>query len=258
MYPYINLWVQFYTFWISITICFFLFIWMLFKMSKRLNYSFDLFKNNILWFFISTLFFWRIFYIISNWHEQRHIKDFKDFFVMTDYNFSLMWCLAWFFLVLLILVKLRKEKIDNYIYWVVLSLFFVFPVWFFWALLWWQVYWLDTNFWFEISYTNKYTTIPYTSPIFPLAIFYSIIFFIAFCLLYISQMYVKEKNILWYAWILVFSCVIFMMEFFNWKPVDLFKENIWLNLSQVCAVIIFWVVGYYVFKLYKKETRRWR
>ena len=170
MYPYINLLVQFYTFWISITICFFLFIWMLFKMSKRLNYSFDLFKNNILWFFISTLFFWRIFYIISKWHEQRHIKDFKDFFVMNDYN-----------------------------------------------------YWLDTNFWFEISYTNKYTTIPYTSPIFPLAIFYSIIFFIAFCLLYISQMYVKEKNILWYAWILVFSCVIFMMEFFNWKPVDLFK-----------------------------------
>ena len=33
-----------------------------------------------------------LFYLlyILTWHEQRHIKDFKDFFVMTDYNFSLM------------------------------------------------------------------------------------------------------------------------------------------------------------------------
>lgn len=261
MYPYlINIWnFKVMTFWVSITICFFLFVWMLYKMSKKQWFDFQIFKRemNLLWFFISILFFSRLFYIISKWNEFKWISSPLQFFVATDYNFSLMWGIFWFLIVFFILLKLRKEKFDTYVYGLVTSFIFILPLWFFWALLWGQVYWIDTNFWIEILYNTKHTTIPYITPIFPLPIIYSILFFILFCLIYISDMYFKEKNLLWYAWILIFSLIIFLMEFFTWKH-DIFQDWLWLNHSQIWAIFlfIFWI--YRIFKLYKKETRRWR
>lgn len=258
MYPYlINIWqFQISSFWVSITICFFLFLWMINKMSKKLEYSIDIFKNNILWYFISMFFFSRLFYIISKWHDYKSIVNPMYFFIADDYNFSLMWAIFWFLIVFFILLKVRKEEFDKYIYPLVLSFLFILPLWFFWALLWWQVYWIDTNFWIEITYSWD-TKIPYILPIFPLPIFYSILFFLLFCALYIWNMYFKEKNILGYWGIMAFSCIIFIMEFFSWKP-DIFKEYMHLNLSQISAIIIFWFMSYKVFNFYKKETRRWK
>lgn len=259
MYPYlINIWsFQVSTFWLSITLSFFLFVWMLHRMSKRLDYDFNIFKNNLLWFFISVFLFSRLFYVLSKWHDLKYLQDPIYFFITSEYNFSLMWGIAWFFIVLFILLKLRKENLDKYIYWIVLSFTFVLPIWFIWALLWWQVYWIDTNFWIEITYNRNDIPVPYTSPLFPLPIVYSILFFLTFCWLYISNMYIKEKNILWYGWLMIFSCIIFIMEFFSWKN-DLFKEYIILNLSQVSAIALFWLWFLKVYRLYKKETKRWK
>lgn len=167
-----------------------------------------------------------------------------------------MWAIFWFLIVMFILLKLRKEKLDKYIYWIVLSFTFILPIWFFWALLWWQVYWIDTNFWIEITYNRNDIPVPYTSPLFPLPIAYSILFFLLFSALYISNMYIKEKNILAYAGIMIFSCIIFIMEFFSWKN-DLFKDLIFLNLSQISAIFLFWFAFNRVYNLYKKETKRW-
>ncbi|PZM86631.1 hypothetical protein DLH72_00410 [Candidatus Gracilibacteria bacterium] len=224
-------------------------------MSKRLDYDFNIFKNNLLWFFISVFLFSRLFYVLSKWHDLKYLQDPIYFFITSEYNFSLMGGIAGFFIVLFILLKLRKENLDKYIYGIVLSFTFVLPIGFIGALLGGQVYGIDTNFGIEITYNRNDIPVPYTSPLFPLPIVYSILFFLTFCGLYISNMYIKEKNILGYGGLMIFSCIIFIMEFFSGKN-DLFKEYIILNLSQVSAIALFGLGFLKVYKLYKKETKR--
>lgn len=255
MFPYLieSEFIKISNFWLSITIWFFMFIWMLFKMSKRLDYDFNIFKNNIIWFFISIFFFSRLFYVISKWYDYKNIVNPIYFFIANDYNFLLMWWLFWFFLVLFIILKIRKENLDKYILWIAISFVFALPIWFFWALLWWQVYWIETNLWIEIISRDN-SAVPSTSPLFPLPIFYSILFFILFCWIYIINMYIKEKNILWYASFMIFSCIIFIMEFLSGKS-DLLKDFIFINLSQIFAIILFSVCFYKIHKIYKIETK---
>ena len=263
MYPYLfNFWqFQVSSFWLLITICFFLFIWMLKRMSVRLDYNLDIFKNNITWFFISSFVFARIFYVFSKWYDYTNITNPIYFFIANEYKFSLMWWIFGFLLVLFILLKIRKESLDKYIFGLVLAFVFTLPLWFFWALLWGQVYGIDTNFWIEITYWTS-SNIPYISPVFPLPIFYSILFFLLFSSLYIANMYINQKKLLWYAWMMIFSCIIFIMEFFSWKSdffkdifINIFKINnfSFINLSQICAIIIFSYCTYKVYNFYKKE-----
>lgn len=259
MYPYlINIWqFQVSSFWLSITLWFFLFVYMLYKMSKKLDFSLDIFKNNLLWYFISIFFFSRLFFLISRWQDFRFIENPAHFFITNEYNFSLIWAIFWFFIVFFILLKLRKEKLEKYIYWIMVAFLFVLPLWYIWALLWGQIYGIDTNFWIEITYTRADTPVPFTSPLFPLPIVYSILFFILFSWLYILDMYVKEKEILWYASLIIFSCIVFTMEFFSGKN-DLLKEYIFLNLNQIWVLFIFLFWVNKIYRVYKKEIRRWQ
>lgn len=255
MYPFIELnWFLIYTFWLTITICFFLFIWMLKKLSVRFWFDFLIFKKNILWYFISIFFFSRFFYVISRWNDLKHIENPLEFFIMNDYNFSLVWGIFWFFIVFYMLLRIRKEKLDNFINWIVLTFLFVLPIWYIWSLLWWQVFWKETFFWIEIMYSHPFTPVPFKVPIFPLPIIYSILFFILFSALYIMSIYINYRSILWYLWIMIFSCIIFIMEFFSWKY-WVFKEIIWINHSQLFAIwlIIFW--AYRITKIFKSENK---
>lgn len=256
MYPFIEpfTWILIYTFWLTITICFFMFIWMLRKLSIRFSFDFLIFKKNLVWFFLSIFFFSRLFYVISRWNDLKHIENPIEFFIMNDYNFSLMWALFWFFLVFFILIKLRKEKLDNFINWIVLSFLFVLPIWFLWSLLWWQVYGKETFYWIEIMYNHPFTPVPFKVPVFPLPIIYSILFFVLFSSLYILSMYVKFKNILWYLGLMIFSCIIFIFEFFSWKY-WIFKDFIYLNLSQLCAIAIFIFCFINLKKIYKEDSK---
>ncbi len=256
MYPFIEpfTWILIYTFWLTITVCFFMFIWMLRKLSVRFSFDFLIFKKNLIWYFLSIFFFSRLFYVISRWNDLKHIENPIEFFIMNDYNFSLMWALFWFFVVFFILIKIRNEKLDNFINWIVLSFLFVLPIWFFWSLLWWQVYGKETFYWIEIMYNHPFTPVPFKVPVFPLPIIYSILFFILFSALYILSMYVKFKNILWYLGLMIFSCIIFIFEFFSWKY-WIFKDSIHLNLSQLCAIAIFIFCFINLRKIYKEDSK---
>ncbi|USN57922.1 MAG: hypothetical protein H6767_06250 [Candidatus Peribacteria bacterium] len=78
-----------YTFGLTLTICFFMFLWMLRKLSGRFGYDFSFFTTNIVWYFLSVFFFSRLFYVIAKWNDMKYIKDPFQFFIMSDYNFSL-------------------------------------------------------------------------------------------------------------------------------------------------------------------------
>lgn len=248
MYPFIEPidWFLIYTFWLSLVICFFMFNWMLKKLSIRFWYDFLIFKKNIVWFFLSVFFFSRLFYVLSKWNDLKHIENPIEFFIMNDYNFSLAWAIFWFFLVLFILIKIRKEKAENFILWIVLSFLFIAPIWFIGSLLWGQVFGKDTIIWIEIMYNHPFTPVPYKVPVFPLPIVYTILFFLQFSIMYIMSMYLNNKSLLWYAWIMIFACIIFIFEFFSWKY-GIFKDKTWLNISQFFMIILFAVS---VFKLY--------
>jgi len=257
MYPFFEIfWLRIYTFWFTIIPIFFLFYRMLKKLSKRFNYDFDLFRSNILIFFFSTFIFSRLFYIISQWNDMKFIKKMFEFFIMSDYNFSLYWAIFWFFLVLIVYLKFRKESILKYIDWIVLAFTFVLFIWYIWAFLWWQVYWMPTNFWIEIQYANSNSLVPFTVPIFPLPIIYSIFSFLLFSSLYILKMYVKTKWFIWYLWLGIFASLSLILEFFSWKS-DIISTNFFLNFNQICAIILLCFVWKILYNMLKIATSEW-
>jgi len=248
MYPFFELFSHFqiYTFWISLSICFLLFFFMLKKVSVRYSFDITIFTKNILWYFLSVYFFSRLFFVISWWNDLKYIDSLMEFFIMSDYNFSLLWAIFWFILVLFINTRFRKEKLDKYIDWLVLAFLFVAIFGFIWAFFGWQVYWRETTFWIEILYTQAFTTVPYTLPIFPLALVYSMFIFILFSILYIFSLVVKVKGFIGYIWLLIFAILTLILQVFSWKS-DIFRISIWLDFNQIRAVFLIWFSWY---KLY--------
>ena len=248
-------WIIIYTFWVTITICFFLFIWMLKKLSIRFWYTCSLFKKNILWFFLWAFIFSRFFYIIWKWHDLKYIKNPLEFFIMNDYNFSLAWAITWFLVVFYITSRIKKEKLNNYIDGITISFLFILSIWFIWTLLWWQVYGRETLFWIEILYTHPYTPVPFQVPVFPLPIIYSISFFILFSVSYISSMYINTKWLIWYIWLISMSSIMLIFESYSWKY-DIFKDFIWINLTQIFSVFLILFCAYRLFLIFSSNENK--
>lgn len=245
-------WLIIYTFWLTIVICFFAFLWMLKKLSTRFAYDFLIFQKNILWYFLGVFIFSRLFYVIWKWHDLKYIKNPLEFFVMSDYNFSLAWAIFWFLLVFYITTRLRKERLNNFIDGLSISFYFVLAIGFIWALLWGQVYGRETMYWIEILYSNPFTPVPYQVPVFPLPIIYSISFFILFSVTYILSMYVHIKWIIWYTSLIIFSSIILIFEFFTWKY-DIFKDLLWINLMQSFSIIFIIFCFYRLFLIFSSK-----
>lgn len=168
LYPFIEIfdWFHIYTFWLTLTICFFVFLWLLKRMSFRFGYDFNFFLDNILWYFLSVFIFSRLFFVISDWNNMKFIKNPFEFFIMSDYNFSLFWAIFWFFITFFITLKLNKVKIIKYIDWVVLSLLFVLFIWYIGAFFGWQVYGDETSFSIWILYDTRISNVPFEVEVF--------------------------------------------------------------------------------------------
>ncbi|NDK08519.1 hypothetical protein EOM39_04725 [Candidatus Gracilibacteria bacterium] len=254
MFPFFEIFsVRIYTFGFSITLMFFLFYRMLQKLSKKFNYDFDIFKANILWFFISTFIFSRLFYVLSQWNDMKFIKKPFEFFIMSDYNFSLYGAIFGFFLVLLINLKIKKESIIKYLDGVVLAFTFVLVLGYIGSLLGGQIYGKPTNLGIEIKYDNSSSLVPYTVPIFPLPIIYSILSFGIFSSLYILKMYIKTKGFIGYLGLSAFACVTLIFEFFSGKD-DIFSVNFFLNFNQICSLILIGFVGRILYNMVKMAS----
>jgi len=252
MYPFFEIfdWVFIYTFWISLLLSFFAFLWMLKKLCGKFWINTTFFFNRILIYAISVLIFSRLFYVISKWHEFKFIKNPLDFFFMNDYNFSLIWAIFWFLIVLFISIILHWLRSWKYIDASVLSLLFVLPIWYIWTLLWWQVYWSPTNYWIEILYKNSFSPVPYQIPIFPLPIVYAFIFFILFSILYIIAMFLKVRWIVWYIGLILISSTFLIMENYSWK-VDYFKMEYWINFTQIMSFFLILFAFHWLYRIYK-------
>lgn len=256
MYPFFELfsWILVYTFGITLTLCFFVFVWNLERLAKRFWYSFSFFSQNILWFVLSTFIFSRAFYVIWKWQDMKFIKDPFQFFIMSEFNFSLYGAIFWFLLVLYILVRLEKSSITRYIDGVVLSFLFVAVIGYIGTLFGWQVYGRETMLWIEISYTHPYTPVPFQVPVFPLPIIYALWSFLIFSSLYIVSLFLHIRWYIGYLWIILFSAMILVFESFSWKQ-DILSVNTLFNLPQIYALIAIIASGIALYKLFGSDTK---
>jgi prolipoprotein diacylglyceryltransferase len=252
MYPFFEVfpWFYIYTFWLSLTICFFVFLWMLKKLCHRFWINDTFFFNRILWYFLSVFIFSRLFYVISRWNDFKFIKAPLEFFLMSDYNFSLIWAFFWYFLVMFISIVLHSLRSWKYMDVSVLSFLFASVIWYIWAFFGWQVYWKETNFWIEILYTNPFSPVPYEVPVFPLPIVYSIVFFILFCILYMLAMFINVRWVVWYIWLVLIWAVLLVLDNFSWKY-DFFKVEFWISFTQIWAIALIILWFYWFYRIYK-------
>lgn len=252
MYPFFEVfpWFYIYSFWLTLTVCFFLFLWMMKRLSSRFWINDSFFFNRILWYFLSVFIFSRLFYVIAKWNDFKFIKDPIEFFIMSDYNFSLIGAIFGFLFVLFMSIILLGLRSGKYMDVSILSFLFASFVWYIWAFFWWQVYGKQTNFWIEILYTNPFSPVPYEVPIFPLALMYAFIFFILFCILYMTSMFVKIRGLIWYIGIILISTILFLGEILSGKY-DYFKIETWMNFTQIGAIFLFMFWFYWLYRIYK-------
>lgn len=256
MYPFFEIFDGFiiYTFWLTLTLCFFFFLWMLKKLSMRLGFDFLLFRQNIIWFFLSVFVFSRLFYVFSQWsHLKYTFESLIEFFIMNDYNFSLFWALFGFFLVLFLRLKSSKENINKYIDGVVLSFIFVLFIGYIGSFLWGQVYGKETHIGIEIMYNTPYNVVPYQVPVFPLPIIYAIVFFILFWVLYILSLFIHIKWFIGYVWLISFSSCILIFDFFSGKN-DVLSNYFSFNFNQIFALILLWFGIKGLYKITKNKS----
>ena len=230
-------WILVYTFWITLTICFFAFLWNLQRLAKRFWYSFSFFSQNILWFFLSVFIFSRAFYVIGQWHDMKFIQEPIQFFIMNEYSFSLFGAIFGFWIVMKILARLERSSISRYIDGVVLSFLFIMIIGYVWSLLWGQVYGKPTDFGIEISYTNPFSEVKYQVPVFPLPVIYAFFSFLIFSGLYILSLFLHIRGFIWYMWLILFSAMIIIFESFSGKQ-DILSVSSIFNLTQIYAFIL--------------------
>lgn len=259
---FIVLGIPIYTFWLSLSICFILFFWMLYRLSLKLWINTNFFLNNIFFYFISMFIFSRLFYVISEWRDFKFVFEewsswYLKFFLMQDYNFSLIWWIFWFLLVLFFQIKKYKIRSEKYIDAIVLAFLFAWIIWYLWAFLGWVIWWKPTNLPIWISYNNDALSSSkwpaYVWPLFPLWMIYSILSFIIFVTLYFTRIFVKIEWFVWYLGIIIFSSLLLILENFNWAE-DIFNSYVFINLTQIWAIflIIIWIR--WLTKIYKKES----
>lgn len=250
MYPFIELWFlgNIYTFGLTLMFCFFVFLTILKKVCSRFWINFSFFSNRILLFFLSTLFFSRLFFVLSYWNDYKFLDSPVSFLIMSDYNFSLPWAIFWYLVVLFFSTAFHRIQNWKYLDASVLAFLFTSIFWFIWAFLGWQIYWRETYYWIEVVYNHPFSPIPYDSGIFPLAIVYSIIVFILFSFLYIIAMFIRIRGIIGYIWLWLFASVVLILESFSWK-FDFFYQSYWLSLNKWSAIALLIFSFYWLFKI---------
>lgn len=255
MYPQIEiLGVTIYTFGLALSLSFILFFFMLYKLSEKFGINANFFLGNVLWFFLSMFIFSRFFYIIAEWRDFQFLwsRGVLKFFLMSDYNFSLMGGILGFMVVLLFQLKRFKISARKYIDAIVLAFLFASIVGFIGAFFGGQIYGRPTDSFMGIAATSDVSNTPYTSPMFPLALLYSFVSFFLFFCLYLIRKFTKIEGLVGYIGILLFAIVLFSAEFYS-GGTDIFKAYIFFNLNQIGAVLLFILGVYGLYKIYKES-----
>jgi prolipoprotein diacylglyceryltransferase len=186
---------------------------------------------------------------------MKFIKDPGQFFIMSEFNFSIFWAMFGFWLVLYILTRLEKSNLLRYIDGIVLSFLFIMVVWYIGAIFWGQVYWRETMIWIEILYKHPHSIVASQVPIFPLPIVYTLMSFIIFSGMYILSLFVHIRWYIGYIGLILFGAMILIFESFSGKQ-DVLSVSSVFNLPQVFALILIVWSWYQFSQIFKDESNK--
>lgn len=254
MYPQIEiLGITIYTFGLALSISFILFFFMLYKLSEKFGINANFFLGNVLWFFLSMFVFSRLFYIIAEWRDFQFLwsQGVLKFLLMSDYNFSLMGGIFGFMVVLLFQLKRFMISSRKYIDAIVLAFLFASIIGFIGAFFGGQIYGRPTDSFMGIAATSDGSNTPYASPMFPLALLYSLTSFLLFFCLYLARKFTKIEGLVGYMGILLFSIILFSAEFYS-GGTDIFKAYVFFNLNQIGAALLFLLGIHGLYRIYKE------
>lgn len=254
MYPNIEIFsVTIYTFGLALSISFVLFFFMLYKLSEKFGINANFFLWNVLWFFLSMFVFSRLFYIMAEWHDFQFLwnQGILKFLLMSDYNFSLMWGILGFMIVLIFQLKRFKISARKYVDAIVLAFLFASIIGFIGAFFGGQIYGRPTDSFMGIAATSDMSNTPYTSPMFPLALLYSFVSFTLFFCLYLVRKFTKIEGLVGFVGVTIFSIVLFSAEFYS-GGTDIFETYLFFNLNQIGSIFLFFLGVQWLYKIYKE------
>ena len=259
MYPTISFFgITIYTFGTILACTWFLFFILLHRFSWKKWFTKPVFSS-IIPFTLALFFSARIFFIFSEWVEQKFIlmdlvngqigEFFHLFFMPTEYFFSLFGAIFGFIIVFLIKTHREKKNRLRYLDAIVYAFLFSAILWYFWALLGWQIYGIPFNSPISLTYDHKDSIITGRSALFPLPILYMIL---ASGVLYFIEKFGK-KNHLPDGFIGLFFGWLFLGEFLSGSRKDMFYDVFYLNLNQIGSLMLIVISILWIWKLTREQ-----
>lgn len=250
MFPQFELFgfIDIHTFGIFAVIAWILFFTLLHVFSIERGLTRHIFTD-VVGYTLSILLFSRIFYIISEWRDEKFIflnliewrgifHFFRELLLWENYDFSLAGGIIGFS-VLYFWKSYTSSKHDQKIYRdvVVKSFLISALVGYTWAFLGGQIYGVPFDSWISMIYNDKNSIVPYRSPLFPLPLLY----IIGCGAIYLGLSWLREKKDIPDAWfsymgIGLFGALIFLWEFLNGSSDMFSSSSLHLNLNQLLSI----------------------
>jgi len=244
MYPYIELfWYTIYFHWLGIVISTLVFLYWVYRYSKKANLRFSLFFNYIPLFIILPYLLWRWFYNAIEYHIL--FPDLTIFFPY-GYKFSFIWVSVGFLIAMTIFLlnfkysQERKKWFDVFFYSISLALIVVWPFF----LLWDVFYGKPTNSIFWVNVLSDNTQIPYLSwSYWPVGIFLSFLGLGMYLLAKLLHLIFKKSSLTILLFPFVFLAFSYIFSFQEYPRHFLFEIDI--KILYCWLVAIFWTVFFF-------------
>ncbi len=253
MYPYITILShKIYFHWIGILLATLVFIYWVYRYSKKNNLKFPVFFNYIVLFIILSYLLWRYFYNIIEYHLIIP-TDIESLLSSYWYRFSFIWVSLGFLISLIIFLsnfkysQERKKWFDVIFYSITLSFIVLWPF----LLLWDVFFWEPTKSFLWVHAITTNTKIPYSTQNFwPVGIFISFLWLIFYILLKILHLIFKKHGIgiilfpfIWIGFIFIFHFQYYPKHFLFWVDI---------KVLYCILVSVIWTMFFYWFLNYKK------
>ncbi|MBP6981795.1 prolipoprotein diacylglyceryl transferase [Candidatus Gracilibacteria bacterium] len=248
MYPTLEIFGFFiYTFGTILAFSWLLFIVLLHRFAWKKGFTKSIF-GSIVPFTLSIFFFGRLFYILSEWVDQKFIlidllhgniiDSVKLFFIPEEYFFSLFGGIFGFMLVFLWKTRTIKKDRVRYLDSIIFAFLYSAILGYFGTLLGGQVYGIPFNSPISIVYNHSNTIIKDHIPLFPISVLYMILCAVlAITLRKMSKKILLPDGFIGFMGMGVFSIFIFLGEFLSGSREDMFYDTFYLSLNQIGAII---------------------
>lgn len=260
MFPSIEIfWFKFYFHWIGIILATFVFLYLLYRYTKKFNLRF----SDIFWYFsffiIVPYILWRYFYDLIEYKSFLPLSLF-DLISPYQYRFSFIWISLWIFIIICIFLlkskykEERKKYIDVFFYSICLSLVVLGPF-----MLLWDVFYgniaQDSILW--IKPFVEETQIPFTKPIWPVWIFVSLLWIWLYFISKVLSFIFKKSWISLFLISFLFLWFAFIFNFQDYSKRFLFDINSFsLDLKIFYCYFMAIISPIYLF-LITRKNKKW-